>query len=70
MASVALAGGERTFALPRPAEVVYELYDLRIYEVQDGAVIPCRDVVSLRVDPPFRVISKIMGEEEWEAYES
>ena len=46
-----------------------DLDKLRIYEVQDGTVVPCR-VASLRADPPFRVISNIMEEEEWEPCES
>jgi uncharacterized protein (DUF362 family) len=39
---------------------------LRVYEVREGTVIPCRDLDSLRADPPFRVVSNIKGEPEWE----
>jgi uncharacterized protein (DUF362 family) len=41
-----------------------DLRDLRIYEVQDGAIHPCRELASLRADPPFRVISNVQGEPE------
>jgi uncharacterized protein (DUF362 family) len=41
-----------------------DLRDLRIFEVQDGAPVPCPDLASLRADPPFRVISNIKGEVE------
>ena len=44
-----------------------DLRDLHVYEVQDGAVVPCRDLVALRADPPFRVISNIVDEPQWEA---
>ena len=43
-----------------------DLSMLHIYEVRDGAIHPCRDLASLRADPPFRVISNIQGEPEWE----
>jgi uncharacterized protein (DUF362 family) len=43
-----------------------DLSALRVYEVQDGAIQPCRDLASLRADPPFRVVSNIQGEPEWE----
>jgi hypothetical protein len=39
-----------------------DLRDLHVYEVQDGAVVPCRDLEAQRADPPFRVISNIVGE--------
>jgi len=43
------------------------LGELRVYEVREGAIVPCRDLASLRADPPFRVVSNIKGEPEWEA---
>jgi uncharacterized protein (DUF362 family) len=39
-----------------------DLTALRVYEVQDGDILPCRDVASLRADPPFRVISNVVDE--------
>jgi uncharacterized protein (DUF362 family) len=36
---------------------------LRVYLEQEGELAPCADVDALRIDPPFRVISNIMGEE-------
>jgi uncharacterized protein (DUF362 family) len=39
---------------------------LRLYSVQKGAIVPCRDIDALRARPPFRVISGIVGEKEWE----
>ena len=58
-----------------PEEIVYldmatraglgsnRVADLSIYVVEDGLPVRCGDVASLRVDPPFRVISDIIGEE-------
>lgn len=40
-----------------------DLGSLRVYQEQDGALIPCPDLDALRITPPFRVISNIMGEE-------
>jgi len=37
---------------------------LKLYQVEDGQVVPCREVEDERADPPFRVISGIVGEEE------
>jgi uncharacterized protein (DUF362 family) len=44
-----------------------DLRALRVYEVREGAIVPCPDLDSLRADPPFRVVSNIKGEPEWEA---
>jgi len=41
-----------------------DLSGLRIYTVQDGAVVPCPDIAALRADPPLRVIRGIAGEGE------
>jgi uncharacterized protein (DUF362 family) len=41
-----------------------DLQDLSIYEVQGIDIVPCRDLSSLRADPPFRVISNIKEEQE------
>ncbi len=41
----------------------HDLAHLRIYTVRDGEVVPCQDVASLRVDPPFKVIRNIIGDE-------
>ncbi len=40
-----------------------DIHELRVYLEQDGELLPCAQVDSLRIDPPFRVISNIMGEE-------
>jgi uncharacterized protein (DUF362 family) len=37
---------------------------LRIYAVEGGTVVPCRDLDTYRAHPPLRVISGIVGEEE------
>ncbi|MBN1935589.1 MAG: DUF362 domain-containing protein [Anaerolineae bacterium] len=42
-----------------------DLAQLRIYAVQDEAIVPCPDVDALRAQPPFRVISGLAGEENW-----
>ena len=42
------------------------LEEIDVYEVRDGEVVPCTDLAALRFDPPFRVISNIKGEPEWE----
>jgi uncharacterized protein (DUF362 family) len=39
-----------------------DLSQLRVYTVQDGQVVPCENIETLRIDPPFRVISGIKGE--------
>ena len=36
---------------------------LDLYEVVEGEVVPCRDIASLRADPPLKVISNIKGED-------
>jgi len=36
---------------------------LKVYTVQDGALQPCADPAALRIDPPFRVISGVKGEQ-------
>ncbi len=41
-----------------------DLARLRIFVVEDGEVVPCRDVAALGAQPPLRVISDILGEEE------
>jgi uncharacterized protein (DUF362 family) len=43
-----------------------DLSELQLYTVQNGDVVPCRDVEALRAYPPFRVLSGIMGEESWD----
>ena len=40
-----------------------DLSQLHTFVVDDGAVVPCQDLEALRAEPPFRVISNIMGEE-------
>jgi uncharacterized protein (DUF362 family) len=42
---------------------VNDLDKMLIYTEQEGRLTPCRDVDMLRADPPFRVISNIMGED-------
>ena len=39
-----------------------DLSGLRIYSVQDGAIVPCPDIEALRARPPLRVIRGIAGE--------
>ena len=39
-----------------------DLSGLRIYSVQDGAIVPCPDIEALRACPPLRVIRGIAGE--------
>ena len=41
---------------------VSELRRLRVYEEREGELIPCADLDRLRADPPFRVITNIVGE--------
>jgi uncharacterized protein (DUF362 family) len=38
--------------------------NLRVYTVQDGAMVTCPDARSLRADPPFRAIRNVRDEEE------
>ena len=57
-----------------PAQLIYlrmaaeaglgsnDLDSLRIYTVQDGAIVPCPDIAALRADPPMRVIRGLAGE--------
>jgi uncharacterized protein (DUF362 family) len=57
-----------------PAQLVYlrmaadaglgsnDLSGLRIYSVQDGAIVRCPDIEALRARPPLRVIRGIVGE--------
>jgi uncharacterized protein (DUF362 family) len=40
-----------------------DLARLKLYTAPDGALLPCADPAALRVDPPFRVISGILGED-------
>ncbi|OQA40697.1 MAG: hypothetical protein BWY52_02805 [Chloroflexi bacterium ADurb.Bin325] len=40
-----------------------DLAQLRVYVVEDGAVVPCRDLEALRARPPLRVIRNIAGEQ-------
>lgn len=40
-----------------------DLSQLRIYEVEDGAIVSCRDLDPFRVCPPLQVISDIKGED-------
>ena len=47
-----------------------DLNALRVYEVRGGTVVPCHDLASVRADPPFRVVSNIVGEPEWEPCET
>jgi hypothetical protein len=39
-----------------------DLSGLRIYSVQDSAIVPCPDIEALRARPPLRVIRGIAGE--------
>jgi len=39
-----------------------DLAQLRVYVVEDGAIVPCRDVEALRARHPLRVIRNIAGE--------
>ncbi len=39
-----------------------DLAAIRVYELRDSAVVPCRNLSSLRVDPPFRCLRGIKGE--------
>jgi uncharacterized protein (DUF362 family) len=39
------------------------LANLKLYTEQDGEILPCLDPAALRADPPFRVISGILGED-------
>jgi uncharacterized protein (DUF362 family) len=41
-----------------------DVHQLRVYTVQDGEPVLCSDLKSLRIYPPFRVISGIKGEEQ------
>jgi uncharacterized protein (DUF362 family) len=57
-----------------PAQLIYlrmaaeaglgsnDLSGLRLYVVQDGAIVPCPDVEALAARPPLRVIRGIAGE--------
>jgi len=40
-----------------------ELSRLNILTDPEGSLVPCRDLQALRIDPPFKVISNIKGEE-------
>ncbi|MGE5222068.1 MAG: DUF362 domain-containing protein, partial [Omnitrophica WOR_2 bacterium] len=40
-----------------------EISRLRVYTEQEGEIIACPDVARLRIDPPFRVIKNIQGED-------
>jgi uncharacterized protein (DUF362 family) len=58
-----------------PAQLIYlkvaaeaglgcnDIAGLRVYVVEDGALVPCADVESLRTSPPLRVIRNIAGED-------
>lgn len=39
-----------------------DLNQLHVYVVQDGEVVPCRDLDAYRIVPPLRVLSGIVGE--------
>ena len=57
-----------------PAQLIYlrvaaaaglgtnDLDHLRVYIAEEGQLVPCADLASLRLKPPFRVIRDIMGE--------
>jgi uncharacterized protein (DUF362 family) len=45
-----------------------DLSDLALYTVVNGAVVPCQNIDDLRACPPFRVISGIKGEKDWEEW--
>lgn len=59
-----------------PAELIYlqmaaeaglgtpDLTHLRVYQVEGEAIVPCPDLGALRAQPPLRVISDILGEDE------
>ena len=40
----------------------HDLTRLRIYQVEDGILVPCRDLDAFRARPPLQVISDIKGE--------
>jgi uncharacterized protein (DUF362 family) len=40
-----------------------DLSQLRIYQVEDGAIVPCRDLEAFQAHPPLKVISDIKGED-------
>lgn len=42
-----------------------DLGQLRFYTLREGGLVPCGDIEALRARPPLRVISNIIGEEEW-----
>jgi uncharacterized protein (DUF362 family) len=42
---------------------VNDLDKLRVYVAREGEIVPCADLDRFRADPPFRVISNIVGEE-------
>jgi len=43
-----------------------DLGRLAVYEARDGSLVPVDDLAAWRADPPLRVISNIVGEEEWD----
>ena len=40
----------------------HDLNQLHVYLVQDGEVVPCRDLDAYRIVPPLRVLSGIVGQ--------
>jgi len=63
-----------------PARIVYlriagdaglgtnDLRKIAVYETQGNDVVPCRDLAAWRANPPFRVISNVLGEDEEGGY--
>jgi uncharacterized protein (DUF362 family) len=45
-----------------------DLSQLKVYEVKDGDLVPCRDLSALRAKPPFRVISRTKDEDLYPDY--
>jgi uncharacterized protein (DUF362 family) len=40
-----------------------DLCQMRVYTEKAGEMVPCSNIEALRIDPPFRVISNILGED-------
>jgi len=40
-----------------------EIHNLQVYRVEQDQPLPCEDLSALRIQPPMRVISNLMGED-------